>query len=102
MYAPTPNPIVDPFAYAMEGVDDVLPLKRLDWAEICRLAPSLEALEREVQAMPKGERDWREWSIVKRNFSRFVGWEAPILRLRNPLAYDITYSHLLAIWEGNR
>ena len=67
------------------------------WPAILAAVPELAACERAARAADP--EDFREWSRIKRQFSKFVGWEATDPRLATNLHYDATYDALLAAFE---
>lgn len=71
----------------------------LSWNGLLDLEPRLLALERRAQ-MCRSD-DWRDWSLLKSELSRLVGWDSGNHgELGTPDAYELAFTHLLAAWEG--
>lgn len=78
------------------------PQRTWTWSELVRVEPRLVDLESRTRSIPRRYRSWRRWESIKQTLRRLVGWEAEHPLLRHSPAYNCVYSHLFAIWEGDR
>jgi len=73
-------------------------MNSISWEQLVIREPRLEQLRCRARSAAGG--DAREWSILKRDMDRLVGWDSNRSdELASAEARDVAYRHILAAFE---